>query len=67
MQEILAKVRLDNGELQADVQDAKKIVDTGITEIEKNSIDLKVDAKSTESLRTQMRKAQQEVAELSAR
>lgn len=67
MQEILAKVRLDNGELQADVQDAKKIVDTGITEIEKNSIDLKVDEKSTVSLRTQMRKAQQEVAELSAR
>lgn len=67
VEEIIAKVRLDNGELQADVQDAKKIVDTGITEIEKNSIDLKVDAKSTESLRTQMRKAQQEVAELSAR
>jgi uncharacterized membrane protein len=65
VEEIIAKVRLDNGELQADVQDAKKIVDTGITEIEKNSIDLKVDAKSTESLRTQMRKAQQEVAELS--
>jgi hypothetical protein len=63
--EIITKVRLDNGELQADVQDAKKIVDTGISEIEKNSIDLKVDAKSTESLRTQMRKAQQEVAELS--
>ena len=67
MQEILAKVRLDNGELQADIQDAKKIVNTGITEIEKNSIDLKVDAKSNESLRSQMRKAQQEVAELSAR
>jgi len=67
VEEIIAKVRLDNGELQADVQDAKKIVDKGITEIEKNSIDLKVDEKSTESLRTQMRKAQQEVAELSAR
>lgn len=67
VEEIIAKVRLDNGELQADVQDAKKIVDTGITEIEKNSIDLKVDEKSTESLRTQMRKAQQEVGELSAR
>jgi hypothetical protein len=65
--EIVTKVRLDNGELQADVQDAKKIVDTGISEIEKNSIDLKVDAKSTESLRSQMRKAQQEVAELSLR
>jgi len=65
VEEIIAKVRLDNGELQADVQSAKKIVDSGITEIEKNSIDLKVDAKSTESLRTQMRKAQQEVAELS--
>jgi len=67
VEEIIAKVRLDNGELQADVQDAKKIVDTGVSEIEKNSIELKVDAKSTESLRTQMRKAQQEVAELSAR
>jgi hypothetical protein len=65
VEEIIAKVRLDNGELQADVQSAKKIVDSGITEIEKNSIDLKVDAKSTESLRSQMRKAQQEVAELS--
>jgi uncharacterized membrane protein len=65
VEEIIAKVRLDNGELQADVQSAKKIVDTGVSEIEKNTIDLKVDAKSTESLRTQMRKAQQEVAELS--
>jgi hypothetical protein len=64
VEEIIAKVRLDNGELQADVQDAKKIVDKGITEIEKNSIDLKVDAKSTESLRTQLRKATLEVAEL---
>ena len=63
--EIIVKVRADVDGLQADVQNAKKIVDKGITEIEKNSIDLKVDAKSTESLRTQMRKAQQEVAELS--
>ena len=63
--EIIVKVRADVDGLQADIQDAKKIVDTGVAEIEKNSIDLKVDAKSTESLRTQMRKAQQEVAELS--
>ena len=67
MQEIVAKVILDNDTLQGSVQECKKIVDTGIAEIEKNTIDLKVDEKSTVSLRTQMRKAQQEVAELSAR
>jgi hypothetical protein len=47
------------------MDEAKKIGNSAIQEIEKNSIDLKVDTKSTESLRTQMRKAQQEVAELS--
>jgi len=43
VEEIIAKVRLDNGQLQADVQNAKKIVDTGITEIEKNPIKLGAD------------------------
>jgi hypothetical protein len=43
VEEIIAKVRLDNGQLQADVQSAKKIVDSGITEIEKNPIKLGAD------------------------
>jgi hypothetical protein len=43
VEEIIAKVRLDNGQLQADVQSAKKIVDSGINEIEKNPIKLGAD------------------------
>jgi hypothetical protein len=63
--EIIVKVRADVDGFKSDMDEAKKIGNSAIQEIEKNSIDLKVDTKSTESLRTQMRKAQQEVAELS--